>query len=118
MIFVSDDFPQRKGEADPLFLHSPTKKKILLKQYYPSPPPKKLYFAYICFFFKFCMYALMIVDTTPKVDQCSKAYLFLVSATPLSGGLFYYKGTKPVTPVPTGDDVKTPIQQRIQSTQH
>lgn len=79
------------------------------------------------------MYALMILDTTSKVDQCT-ARLFLVSATPLFGGLFYYKGTikhhfemtrfmellklsEPVTLVPTGDDVKTPSQQRIQSTQ-
>ena len=83
---------KRKGEADPLLLHSPTKKKILLKHYYPSPPPKKLYFVCICFFLKFCMYALMIVDTTSKVDQC-KAHLFLESATLLSDGLFYYKGT-------------------------
>ena len=75
----------------------------------------------------------MILDTTSKVDQCT-ARLFLVSATPLFGGLFYYKSTKylfemtrfmellkkifePVTPVPTGDDAKTPIQHRIQSTQ-
>ena len=39
------------------------------------------------------MYALMIGDTTSKVDQC-KAHLFLVSATLLSGGVFYYKSTK------------------------
>lgn len=104
MIFVSDDSS------------TPPPKKILLKHYYPSPPPKKLYFVYMCFFFKCFMYALMILDTTSKVDQCT-ARLFLVSATPLFGGLFYYKSTKylfemtrfmellklfePATPVPT-----------------
>lgn len=126
-------FPSKEKAKPTLFSSTPPPKKILLslKHYYPSPPPQKNFILCTCFFFKCFMYALMIGDTTSKVDQC-KAHLFLVSATLLSGGVFYYKSTKYLFEMtrfmytnylnlwlrfPPVMMLKPPIQQRIQSTQ-
>ena len=122
-----------KEKAKPTLFSStppPEKRYSLNSTTLPHPPKNFILCAFVSFSNSVCMHWWRWYYLESRSVQgsfiCRKCYLTVWwvvllqryhKASFWNDSFYVLKLSEPVTPVPTGDDVKPPIQQRIQSTQ-